>query len=286
MAKKLKLAGYQAHYVGKWDIGFATPEHTPLGRGFDSFLGFFQAGTNVWEERATAIVPQFDICLSKFQDFSLHNATYRNGVTDEIRAELGCHMNFPTGSPITTTGCLKEDPQRCLEDSCFLDAMLLQHTLKLIQNHDADTPLFLAFSPHMVHTPLGLPKTTLEELDKLVAGAGVERKLRWTQLRRLMSGSILYMDKLMGKLVDALKMRRMYDNTLILYLNDNGGGTSIEEAAKNYPLKSGKSSDWEGAVRTKPSCLVASFHPKHVAKPFMELFTPQTGTSLFPALWV
>ena len=27
--------------VGKWDAGMATPEHTPLGRGFESSLCYF-----------------------------------------------------------------------------------------------------------------------------------------------------------------------------------------------------------------------------------------------------
>ena len=26
------------HFLGKWDAGMATPEHTPLGRGFNTFL--------------------------------------------------------------------------------------------------------------------------------------------------------------------------------------------------------------------------------------------------------
>ena len=37
IAAKLKRAGYQTHMVGKWDAGMATPEHTPHGRGYDSW---------------------------------------------------------------------------------------------------------------------------------------------------------------------------------------------------------------------------------------------------------
>mmetsp|Transcript_4041 Transcript_4041/g.13606 ORF Transcript_4041/g.13606 Transcript_4041/m.13606 type:complete len:176 (-) Transcript_4041:292-819(-) len=42
MAQKLKSAGYKTHMVGKWDAGMATPEHTPLGRGYDSWVRYFQ----------------------------------------------------------------------------------------------------------------------------------------------------------------------------------------------------------------------------------------------------
>ena len=34
--------GYSRHFVGKWDTGMATPEHTPQGRGYESFFGYFQ----------------------------------------------------------------------------------------------------------------------------------------------------------------------------------------------------------------------------------------------------
>ena len=33
-------------------------------------------------------------------------------------------------------------------------------------------------------------------------------------------------------------------------MSDNGGGTHLNAAANNYPLKGGKFNDWEGGVRT------------------------------------
>ena len=60
IAEKLKGAGYKAHAVGKvrstrhrtapywykltcaqWDAGMATLRHTPAGRGYESWLGYF-----------------------------------------------------------------------------------------------------------------------------------------------------------------------------------------------------------------------------------------------------
>ena len=40
MPAKLRQVGYRTHHLGKWHIGFATPKHTPLGRGFHSSLGY------------------------------------------------------------------------------------------------------------------------------------------------------------------------------------------------------------------------------------------------------
>ena len=50
MAQKLAGAGYSAHAVGKWDVGMATFTHTPAGRGFKSWLGYFGHCNDYWTE--------------------------------------------------------------------------------------------------------------------------------------------------------------------------------------------------------------------------------------------
>lgn len=36
------MSSYATHYVGKWDVGMATPKHTPQGRGYDTSLNYFE----------------------------------------------------------------------------------------------------------------------------------------------------------------------------------------------------------------------------------------------------
>jgi arylsulfatase B len=45
---KLKEAGYRTHFYGKWDVGMATPEHTPLGRGYEDSLFFYHHANNYY----------------------------------------------------------------------------------------------------------------------------------------------------------------------------------------------------------------------------------------------
>lgn len=49
IAEHLKAGGYATHQVGKWDAGMASPKQTPLGRGYDSSLGYFGHGNWVWQ---------------------------------------------------------------------------------------------------------------------------------------------------------------------------------------------------------------------------------------------
>ena len=39
-----EFGGYSTYAIGKWHLGFATWEHTPLYRGFDHFNGFYLGG--------------------------------------------------------------------------------------------------------------------------------------------------------------------------------------------------------------------------------------------------
>lgn len=39
----LRGLGYTTKLIGKWHMGYHTPQHTPLHRGFDSFLGFYNS---------------------------------------------------------------------------------------------------------------------------------------------------------------------------------------------------------------------------------------------------
>ena len=42
LPRKLKAAGYESYHIGKWHQGLYTPQHTPVGRGFDHSYGFLE----------------------------------------------------------------------------------------------------------------------------------------------------------------------------------------------------------------------------------------------------
>jgi len=68
--------------------------------------------------------------------------------------------------------------------------------------------------------------------------------------RKMYAAMVLYLDDTVGELVGVLQDRKMWEDTLVVFLSDNGGPIYIPGSANNYPLKAGKYADFEGGVRT------------------------------------
>jgi arylsulfatase A-like enzyme len=120
--------------------------------------------------------------------------------------------------------------------------------VRLIDAHDTKTPLFLYLAFTAPHTPYQAPQDYLDRYKSIV-----------DPLRRAYAAQITAMDDEIGKVVAALDKRGMRDNTLILFVSDNGGTRSnmfVGEAAvkgelppNNGPYRDGKGTVYEGGTR-------------------------------------
>ena len=72
IAEKLLAAGYSTHMVGKWDVGIATPQHSPKGRGYETWYGFYGHSNEYWHATATmtSAFGAVDVCLNQMRDLS------------------------------------------------------------------------------------------------------------------------------------------------------------------------------------------------------------------------
>ena len=204
LATKLKQAGYATHQVGKWDAGMATPDHTPLGRGFDSSLGYFHHANDYYTETAG----------------NCNSTAHKGRIVDLWETDKPAHGMNGTGPDNYEEGLFRE------------------RLLKIVEEHDTSTPLFLYYAPHIVHGPLEVPEKYLNMFSFID-----------DHDRQYYHAMVTYLDDVVGDLVAALKKRDMWSNLLFVSSSDNGGPVYPGGGANNYPLKGGKVSDWQGGVR-------------------------------------
>jgi len=234
MAQKLRSAGYRTHMVGKWDAGMATPEQTPLGRGYETWTGYYQHANDYWRKNTELKSSgEVDQCFNTMMDLTTLNSTYRGGVQDAMSLTDSCRRDHE------------------MDPACYEEHIFKTRALEIIESHDTtkiDSPLFLFYAFHLVHSPLQVPIAYIQRIEQLVVKAGGQKFDTWT--RHQVAAMALYMDDAIGEVVHALKHKHMWENTLVLFTADNGGAIYEPGGGNNYPLKGGKYSDWEGGVRS------------------------------------
>lgn len=205
MAEKMRKGGYRTHATGKWDAGMATWDHTPMGRGYETWLGYYHHANDYWTQQVVSSGPS------------------------------GCGTLVDLWN---TTG-----PARHLNGTAYEEEIFTANTLDMLDRHNPKEPLFLFHAFHQIHTPLEVPAGWLPQFSFLK-----------NKDQQKYAAMVHYMDWSIGKIVDKLKEKQMWDNTLMVVSSDNGGPVYYIPkigfgAASNLPLRGGKMMDWEGGIR-------------------------------------
>ncbi|MEN8121635.1 MAG: sulfatase-like hydrolase/transferase [Bacteroidota bacterium] len=109
---------------------------------------------------------------------------------------------------------------------------------------DSNKPFFTYLSYTAVHGPYQSKKEDFERYNnsKGIKGEPCDEK------RQNYAAMTYSLDYNVGKLVDSLKAWNVFENTLIFFLNDNGG-KGPGKISNNRPLRGGKSDPYEGGLR-------------------------------------
>lgn len=126
----------------------------------------------------------------------------------------------------------------------FLSEALTQEAIKALEKgKNKKAPFFLYMSHYAVHAPI--------QADQRFYQKYKDRGLSDTEAAycTLVEG----MDKSLGDLMDYLEKTEQMDNTIIIFMSDNGGLSALGRTAplhvQNAPLRSGKGSAYEGGIR-------------------------------------
>ncbi len=214
----LQDAGYRTACFGKWHLGDAQPFH-PNQRGFDEFYGFLGGGHQYFP----SITDKVDPKINDYQYF-----LQRNG-KDEISPE-----------------------------GAYLTDMLTDEAVKFMtQSASRGQPFFTYLAYNAPHSPL---QGKTEDLQHLYPNHPPENPANGVDFRdfekRQNYVAMMYaVDRGLAKITSVLsdpnqdgsEADSIMDNTLIVFLSDNGG--KILQAGNNAPLQDDKGSTHEGGIR-------------------------------------
>jgi arylsulfatase len=224
VAEVLKPAGYKNYAVGKWHvtrhISENGPKHNwPLQRGFDKYYGILSGAASYYDPGALCRDNQL---ISPYND-----AGYVYPATDE--------------------------------ESYYLTEALGDNAVKFIREHNreaAGNPFFMYVTFTAAHWPMQVPERfvtpyygkfdkgwdelrrekyahqaeqgiinpdwILSEDSTVTPWETVEDKRFETRCMEVYAGMISCLDKNIGKIIDELQETGQLDNTVILFLQDNG----------------------------------------------------------------
>ena len=246
IAEILRDSGYKTGIFGKWHLGDNYP-YRPIDQGFDEAL----------VHRGGGIGQPGD-----FANYFAKDSSYFNPVL------------FHNGVPTKTTG--------------YCSDVFSNAAMDFIKDHHAsenDNPFFVYLSFNAPHTPLQLPQEyydmyrEIEEFDvnafAMEDEAVPDMSERDVEAAKRVYGMVTNIDDNIGKLMEVLKNENLEQNTIVVFLTDNGP----QQVRYKLGLRARKSSVYSGGVRVP--CLIR--YPQRFQQKF-EMNTRLAHIDLLPSI--
>lgn len=268
IAEVLKNAGYATLMTGKWHVGFHDKNQWPLQRGFDKFYGFLAGAGNFFKPE------------------------YPRGIT------------------------LGNDTIKIAEENYYTTDAFTDYAIQFIdeaKSTNKEKPFFLYLAYNAPHWPLQAPKEDIDKYrGKYMKGWEKLRKDRYNKMQEIgiideswelsnhdniiawdsldydkkvemdlrmaiYAAMVDRMDQNIGRLITYLKVENQFDNTLIIFLNDNGacaeggmlgwGKSDKLETKEGYYLSYGRA--WANASNTPYRLYKHWVHEGGIGTPFI-----------------
>lgn len=103
-----------------------------------------------------------------------------------------------------------------------------------------EKPFFMLYAPMMPHTPHNPPERLLEKYKSRTPH--LPQAKYWAMCE--------WFDETVGQVLDALDERKLSDNTIVIYLADNGWTQPLDQEPRAFGAPRGKRSPYDGGLRT------------------------------------
>ncbi len=215
IAEVLKQAGYSTYMSGKWHVG-ERPEHWPRQRGFDRYFGLISGASSyfelVEEPRVRQMVHDDEPWFPPAEGFYMTDA-----FTDTAIAFLEKHEGEDPDQPffMYLAYTAPHWPLHAHEEDIARYKGRFDAGWDTIREQRYERMKQLGIIDQ--HYPLS-PRTSGIPAWDSIADHG-----DWADRMEVYAAMVDRMDQGIGKVVETLERQGKLDNTLILFLSDNGG---------------------------------------------------------------
>ena len=207
LAEVLKRHGYATGAFGKWHLGW-NDDFVPHHRGFDEHFGYYEA-YSLYQ-----------------QDLESEDVVNQHG--DDFSDRFIWGRGRDGTAAIRRNGSVVDEPG-------YLTDRLADEAIAFIDQHQA--------GPFFVYVPFPNPHTPFQAKKALFDRFADEPDPN----RRVYKALIASLDENVGRILTALDERHLADDTLVIFISDNGGA-EYTHAVDNAPLNGGKMTLFEGGL--------------------------------------
>lgn len=212
IAEVLKEAGYSTMMTGKWHLGMNEREQWPLQRGFDKFYGLLDGASNFFKP----VFPRGITFMNDTVSVSDKDFYTTDAFTDYAIRFIGESQQENAGKPFflylayTAPHWPMQAPQEDVDKykGKYMDGWSVIRE----RRYKRMTEMGLIDAGWQLSDPDWRDWNSLSE----------EKKREMDLRRAIYSAMVDRMDQNIGRLTGYLKENQLLDNTVIIFLNDNG----------------------------------------------------------------
>jgi len=211
IAAALKEEGYATGLIGKWHLG-ANDDFYPTNRGYDEFVGLLSGAT-----------AHIDRTVPGVRRVAADDEPPYNGV---VRSALNKIYEGPDRTPVNN------------EKEYLTDYLGARASEFISRRAAASAPYFLYLTPTTPHDPLEVTQTYYDRFPNIAS-----------ERNRIYAAMVSSLDDMVGQVLDAVEASGEADNTLVVFLSDNGCAGYYPGMCACEPLRGSKLTHYEGGVR-------------------------------------
>jgi arylsulfatase len=264
----LKAAGYRSYHSGKWHVG-ERAQHWPIKRGFDRSFALISGATSYYEviqeDGRLRVMTRDDVVWTPPREGFYATNAYTEAALEFLNEHARSHGDAPFFLYLAYTA--PHWPLHAPEER--IQPYLARYSAGWDQIRDARVARQKA---------MGLIARDMQPSARpstIPAWEAIDNKALWARRMATYAAMIEIMDEGIGRVLDAVTQQGQIDNTLILFLSDNGASHEDISARKldqpgsvvgdrrsfqnieapwawaaNAPLRGTKETVFEGGINT------------------------------------